>query len=358
MKTIYKFLSVLIIPSILILYSYSSGSPGGKTGSIGDGGTTCTQCHAGTASGQSGWITTNIPSEGYTTGETYTITVTGTHSGVVKMGFEVTAENISGSKKGSWTVTDAGRTKLANANSSVTHTSGGNTPTGNTNTWSANWTAPSSSTGQIKFNTAVNAANGNGSTSGDQIYTSLITVDEVIVLDPQIVSVSPDHGRQDSEEDYLITGDETLWLEGVANVMFKYHDDSNITLTPQSFTVDNDSEITAVLAITEDQQLGLYDVYVDDIMLENAFTVDILDAVYDDIASRINIYPNPTQNYLKLELPEGSEYRIISIDGRMMSDFKLSDRMENINVSTLQNGIYFVQIKNNKETFTKKFVKK
>ncbi len=452
-KIIYSILSILFVPTILMLYSYNSGSPGGKTGSTGDGGSTCTQCHAGTANTQSGWITTNIPFTGYTGGETYTITVTGTHSGVVKMGFELTAETLSGTKKGTWIITDAGRTKLANANASVTHTAGGTSLSGNTSTWSANWTAPTSGTGSIKFNTAVNAANGNGTTSGDQIYTSVKTVGEAAVLNPeivsvnpdsgeqgwvgnivitgnetswndgvgvvifkyhdntsitltpanftvssntvinasfnipndqqigmydvfvdnismengfeveelelnpQIVSIDPDNGRQDSEGDYLISGSETMWTEGIENVVFKYHDDNNITLEPQSITIDNDTEVTVVLAIPIDQQLGVYDIYVDDIMLENGFTVDILDAISDELISGVNIYPNPAQNYLNLDLPEGSEYRIVAIDGRQMSDFKSANSNNKLNVSNLENGIYFVQVKMNGESFTKKFVK-
>ena len=356
-KIIYSILSVLFVPAILMLYSYNSGSPGGKTGSSGDGGSTCTDCHAGSANAQSGWITTDIPAEGYTAGETYTVTVTGTHSGVVKMGFELTSETPFGNKKGLWMVTDAGRTQLANANSAVSHTSGGTSVSGNTSSWSADWTAPLAGTGSIKFNTAVNAANGNGMTSGDQIYTSVLNVAEAVVLNPEIVSVDPDHGNQDSEGDYLINGSETLWTEGVENIIFKLHDNNSITLTPQSFIVDSDTEVTVVLVIPADQQLGAYDVYVDDIMLENGFIVDILDAVSNELASNINIYPNPAQNYLNLDLPEGSKYRIVAIDGRQMSDFKLANTKQRINVSSLENGIYFVQINKDGESSTKKFVK-
>ena len=356
-KFIYSILSILFVPTILMLYSYNSGSPGGKTGSQGDGGNTCTDCHAGSANTQSGWITSDIPAEGYSAGETYTITVTGTHSGVVKMGFELTSETPFGNKKGLWVVTDASRTQLANANSAVTQTSGGTSVSGNTSSWSADWTAPVAGTGSIKFNTAVNAANGNGMTSGDQIYTSILNVIEAVILNPEIVSVDPDHGNQDSEGDYLISGSETMWTEGIENIVFKYHDDNLVTLTPQSFNIDSDTEVTVVLAIPVDQQMGVYDVYVDDIMLENGFTVDILDAISNEFETSINIYPNPTQDIVNLDLPEGSEYRIIAIDGRQMSSFKSAETNEFISVSDFEKGIYFVQIKNGGESFTKKFVK-
>ncbi len=143
MKKIYKLLTILAIPSILLLYSYSGGSPGGKTGSVGDEANTCTDCHTGTSAGQIGWISSNIPEAGYTPGETYSITATGTHEGVVKFGFELTAENVGGDKLGGFMITDADRTKFTNANNAVTHTQAGNAPNGSMNTWSVDWTAPS-----------------------------------------------------------------------------------------------------------------------------------------------------------------------------------------------------------------------
>lgn len=263
MKTLYKLLTVLLLPSVLILFSYSSGSPGGKTGSMGDGGTTCTQCHNdGTAVAEVGWITTNIPSDGYTAGETYAITVTGTSNGVVKMGYEVTAENSSGMKEGTWTITDDARTKLANSNNSVTHKSGGNTPNGNTNTWTANWTAPMAGMGDITFNSAVNAANGNGNTSGDQIYTTFETFAEAVISD-----------------------------------------------------------------------------------------------ISDELAASIKMYPNPAQNYLNIELPEESSYRVVSINGAQMTSFIDASNNNNIDISDYKTGIYFVQIISGENSITKKFVK-
>lgn len=160
---------------------YPTGSPGGKTGSPGDGGANCTQCHAGTPQSASGWITTNIPGSGYTAGQTYTITATGTHTGVGKFGFETTAEDNSNAKKGTFIITDLTQTRLVNANKAVTHTSSGNTPVGNSKTWTFDWTAPAAGTGNITFYGAFNAANGNGTSTGDVIYLTSTMVSEAII---------------------------------------------------------------------------------------------------------------------------------------------------------------------------------
>jgi len=157
---------------------YPDGSPGGKTGSPGDGGANCTECHLGTAQQASNWITSDIPVSGYVPGQTYTISASANHAGAGKFGFEVTAEDLTNAKKGTFVITDEAQTRQANANTSVTHTLTGTTPSGDSKSWSFNWTAPASGTGSIKFYGAFNAANGDNTNSGDQIYLSSLTVNE------------------------------------------------------------------------------------------------------------------------------------------------------------------------------------
>ncbi|HSG68576.1 MAG TPA: choice-of-anchor V domain-containing protein [Bacteroidales bacterium] len=178
MKKTYALLSIPIIALAFMLMSYSTGSPGGKSGSPGDAGATCTQCHIGTPNPVSDWISTDIPMTGYIPGNTYTLTLTGTHSGVGKFGFEVTAENTTGGKVGTFALADPTQTKFTNNNKAVTHTSSGNTPSGDSKTWTVDWTAPEAGTGAVTFYAAFNAANGNGNNSGDIIYTSNHSVTE------------------------------------------------------------------------------------------------------------------------------------------------------------------------------------
>ncbi len=189
---------------IFILFTAESGhfngSPGGKTGSPGDGGATCTQCHTGTATTIEGWITSNIPASGYSPGETYTITATGTHEGCMRFGFEATSENAAGSKVGSLIITNDTETKLTNLNHAVTHKSTGTTPSGNSKTWTFNWIAPPISTGAVTFYAAFNAANGNGNNFGDVIYKSMMTVVEATpplpALTVNIAGMNPHIGEK------------------------------------------------------------------------------------------------------------------------------------------------------------------
>jgi len=158
-----KFLLLLIPVSAFLLMSSSGGRDGNTTGSPGDSNNTCTQCHnPGANFNLSPSITTNIPTSGYDLNTTYTINVTST-SNSSKLGFQLTAENNSNTKIGSFTAGSGSRV----SGQRITHSS----PSSSGN-WSFTWKSPATNEGEVTFYTAVNATNGNGSTSGDQVVTT------------------------------------------------------------------------------------------------------------------------------------------------------------------------------------------
>lgn len=181
MKKLYYLVFILAIPALFILFTSGlmsgSGSPGAKTGSPGDGGQNCTQCHSGTAISQEFWILGSMGPLGYEPGVEYTIVVVGIHPDAEKFGFEATAEDAQGNKVGTITIAGMpGMTQLTNNNHAVTHTIAGTVPLLDTaSTWMFNWTAPAVEAGDITFYAAINAANGNGNNSGDQIYLTSFT---------------------------------------------------------------------------------------------------------------------------------------------------------------------------------------
>lgn len=162
---------IFILPLVFILIAMSNGSPGGRTGSPGDNTNNCSSCHSGSATQDvSGWINSDIPPDGYMPGDSYTITLEATDPDALRFGFELTAEDINGNKIGEFVITNSTETKLVNSNNAVTHTNQGFTPVENSKSWSFDWTAPEEASGSVFFYAAVNAADGDGSNSGDQIY--------------------------------------------------------------------------------------------------------------------------------------------------------------------------------------------
>jgi hypothetical protein len=165
-------------------YANTFGSPGGRTNSLSDN-SNCTACHSGTINSGTGIGLITAPGlvSGYVAGQTYTITASIAETGISKFGFEITAEkDADNSKTGTLILTDVARTTLVNSNNAITHTSIG-TPslTTGANSWSFDWTAPTSGTGGVTFYAAFNASNGAGTGGGDQIYSTSFNVTESTV---------------------------------------------------------------------------------------------------------------------------------------------------------------------------------
>ena len=168
------FISIIFYPAKETI-SKVNGSPGEKTGSPADGGS-CIQCHDDFALNSGVGIpniTSNIPSTGYVPGVTYTITSSIAEAGLVRFGFEVTAEDGLNNKVGTFFITNTTETKFANgtSNTAVTHKQAGTSGI-NTKSWDCDWEAPVSGTGPVTFYSACNAANDDGDDDDDYIYTT------------------------------------------------------------------------------------------------------------------------------------------------------------------------------------------
>ena len=77
-----------------------------------------------------------------------------------------------------------------------------------------------------------------------------------------------------------------------------------------------------------------------------------------NLISNINIYPNPTENFLNISNPNNVEIKSISvvdINGRIVKN--QSNSLSQINVSDLNAGVYFVTIEAAEGKTTKKFIK-
>lgn len=157
----FKFI-LLAIPAVaLLLMSNSNGVSASRSGSPGDGNISCASCHSGGNFNASAEITTNIPDTGYLLNTDYTISIN-TTSNSTAHGFQLTAENNSNQKIGTFSSGSGSRT--VNNNKAVTHSS-----VSTTGNWSFTWRSPETDLGRVTFYTAVNATNGNGGTSGDQV---------------------------------------------------------------------------------------------------------------------------------------------------------------------------------------------
>ncbi len=343
MKYIYKFLLLLILmPGIILLIANRNGSPGGRSGSPGDGNQTCTSCHSGTAINQTGWITSNIPAEGYVPGTTYQITLNSTHAGAALFGFELTAETSAGQKTGTFAITETNRTKLVNQNKSVTHTFNGTTPSGGGNSWTMNWTAPAMAAGNITFYAAVNAANGNGTTSGDVIYRTTLSVQPMAPA--ALTAVQPSSAAQGETVTLTITGTNTSWTGTNPTVQLALASNPNQTINAQAVTVNSATQLQALMVIPGNATAGLYHVRVNNLQLDNAFTIFNITSIAENKPKSFSLYPNPSSGQVisvnhRMNQPQ---LRVLDINGKLVYNQQINKATESFSLSHLSRGIYTI----------------
>ena len=154
--------------------AYSAGPPAGFTRAPGE--LDCSDCHT-TPAQSTGTLTLGVPDK-YTPGQTYDITVTHASADAtrVRWGFEMTALDSADEKAGAFAPNDD-LTRVVSgegpfpAREYVEHTSKG-TFSGQQNGagWTFKWTAPAEDVGPVTFYLAGNQANGDGNSSGDNVY--------------------------------------------------------------------------------------------------------------------------------------------------------------------------------------------
>ncbi len=146
--------------------SYSSGPPDGKTGRTGEG--VCSDCHSGTGSGDSTQLA-GFPAGSYVPDSLHQLTLTIRYAGQRRWGFEMTAAGELNTPAGQFVVLDSTNTQYSGGGGFqyVKQTSAGTFAGSASASWTIGWRAPSSGFGPVTFYWCGNAANNNGSTSGD-----------------------------------------------------------------------------------------------------------------------------------------------------------------------------------------------
>lgn len=145
-KLIFPIVGLFLFAHAIITFSsFSLHAPANYTGSPSDG-RNCSGCHSSSGVTQiDNVISTNIPQDGYTPGETYSITVSGINEEKIKRyGFSVTAEDNSNINTGTFI---AGDSTGVNQNY-VGHSPASTNPNP---IWNFEWTAPAAGTGEVTF---------------------------------------------------------------------------------------------------------------------------------------------------------------------------------------------------------------
>lgn len=185
----------------------SAGSPVAKTGAPGEG--TCVQCHAGSVMAGATQNILKVFDGGnevtaYMPGETYQVSLS-LATGNVKEGFGATALLSSNVAAGTFPGTGLVGTQVSlsggrhYATHRVVSSNEGNV------SWDWDWTAPSTESGPVTFYVASNKANGNNSSSGDQIFVSQHVIQSVLSVDEMSDVIAFNAGYSDEKNGITLT---------------------------------------------------------------------------------------------------------------------------------------------------------
>ncbi len=164
-------------------HAFSTGPDPGRTGAPGELTCATAECH-GTARNMGPGQLSIVAPPRYEPGRTYQIIVRHSTNDLTRArwGFQITALTDSNARAGGWQNLND-QTRIVEDNlpafrrQYAEHSDGG-TFRGQTGgaSWTVNWTAPSTDVGPITFYAAGNQADNNGNNSGDQIYTTQVSV--------------------------------------------------------------------------------------------------------------------------------------------------------------------------------------
>lgn len=80
----------------------------------------------------------------------------------------------------------------------------------------------------------------------------------------------------------------------------------------------------------------------------------------DHTSFKVNIYPNPSKNYIKvshIELNNALQFQMIDSSGKVIRSGILNSPTSEIDISSLENGIYSINFKDGDQSITKKIIK-
>ena len=148
-----------------------------------------------------------------------------------------------------------------------------------------------------------------------------------------------------------------------ANSDWNYYELWNDT---QLFVVDGTESVEDVLV--DVQEIMLFhnqNLAYEGEQVVGIFELDYIDTIFllsgnDELLQNTSIYPNPMLDVLTIEFPSGVEATatLFNALGHAVKQSKLISVITSMETTNLESGVYFITIKTEKATFTKKVVKR
>ncbi|MCB2195038.1 MAG: T9SS type A sorting domain-containing protein [Bacteroidetes bacterium] len=166
-----------------------------------------------------------------------------------------------------------------------------------------------------------------------EAFESMHGCDSTVTLTLNVFSVDTSVTQNDSELAANATDATFQWIDCETNSIIT--GETNSTFTP-SVTGNYKVEVTQSSCVDT----------------SSCYNVNITSIYETKLGEKINIYPNPAQNYLYIDVPDGSNglsYTVINMLGQIVIRDNINDSNKRVNVSTIKSGVYFISIYNDQK---------
>ena len=115
---------------------------------------------------------------------------------------------------------------------------------------------------------------------------------------------------------------------------------------------DPNGRVSNITAVDIEAQNGVVHV-IDKVILPDLTATGIED--YNEIS--MEFFPNPAIDFITVRTEDlGSVLRIIDISGKVMKIEEITQPSQQVNVSDMQSGMYFISLENGQSLITKKMI--
>jgi len=245
-KNLLFYTVLLVIPFMSFLFlSNSNGAPStggagftaGVTGSPGDGGSSCTVCHGNAGSyGSAATISSNIPVSGFDLNTTY----------------QITAEDPTNTKVGTFTISDFTNTKVDGAGHYVTQTTTGTS----IKSWTFDWKSPKVFTGNITLYAATLSSNVTGDIKSQTVTTSYSVGGVLAVNKNQLLKFNMYPNPSDGIVNFQLPANINHTIVEVFNYLGKKIMQKEMTTTDNTLNVAKLSTGIYIVKIQSDSKTG------------------------------------------------------------------------------------------------------
>lgn len=163
----------------------------------------------------------------------------------------------------------------------------------------------------------------------------------IYIKDPRIASMYPSEAMQGTDFTAYIQGIETLW-SGSPDVSLKFSGNPAESITATNVVATSQQSLEADFDIPLNASIGDWDLFVNELVLNNAFYVDILWGVSETEFGSLQVYPCPSRGLLNISIGSEAGLDIISLAGKTEARHILNQGNNSIRLNELSPGIYFL----------------